>query len=142
MKTKIFTLNQREIFHKVEFPMDTMVLSSGNGTMIVAMPREFTKANAKDRTLSIYVWNGTRWIYLKKAKNSYTESMWKFHIDQNRKRKKKQKVNYNSLMRHSRAKKKGSGGQRLSKFTGTVTDYECAKQTLWDFPRAFNVMWN
>lgn len=142
MKTKIFTLNQREIFHKIEFPMDTIVLSSGNGTMIVAMPREFTKANAKDRILSIYVWDGTRWIYLKKAKNSYTETMWKFHIDQNRKRKEKQKVNYNSLMHHSRVKKKGSGGQRLSKFTGIVTDYECAKQTLWDFPRAFNVMWN
>ena len=86
--------------------MDTIVLSSGNGTMIVAMPREFTKANAKDRILSIYVWDGTRWIYLEKSKNFYTESMWKFHIDRNRKRKEKQKVNYNSLMRHSRAKKK------------------------------------
>lgn len=142
MKLKIFTLNQREIFHKVEFPMNTMILSSENGTMIVAMSREFTKANAKDRILSIYVWDGTRWIYLKKAKNSYTETMWKIHIEQKRKRKEKQKVNYSSLMRHSRVKKKGSGGQRLGKFTGTVTDYECTKQTLWDFPRAFNVMWN
>lgn len=142
MKLKIFTLNQREIFHKIEFPMNTEILSSENGTMIAAMSREFTKANVKDRILSIYVWDGTHWIYLKKAKNSYTESMWKYHIEQNRKRKEKQKVNYSSLMRHSRAKKKGSGGQRLSKFAGTVTDYECAKQTLWDFPRAFNVMWN
>lgn len=142
MKTKIFTLNQREIFHKVEFPMNTTVLSSENGTMITAMPREFTKANAKDRILSIYVWDGAHWIYLKKVKNFYTETMWKFHIEQNRKHKEKQKINYSSLMRHNRVKKKGSGGQRLSKFAGTVTDYECAKQTLWDFPRSFNVMWN
>lgn len=135
-------LNQREIFHKVEFPMNTMILSSKTGTLIAAMPNEFRKANAKDRILSIYIWDGTRWIYLKKVKNSYTESMWKYHIEQNRKRKEKQKVNYSSLMRHSRVKKTGSGGKRLSKFAGTVTDYECAKQTLWDFPRVFNVMWN
>lgn len=47
-----------------------------------------------------------------------------------------------SLMAHPRVKKKGSGGTHLSKWNGTVTDYECSKVPLHDFPRSYCVNWN
>ena len=46
------------------------------------------------------------------------------------------------MMRHERAKKKGTGGEFLGKFCGTVTDYECAKRTLHDFPQSYTVLYN
>ena len=52
------------------------------------------------------------------------------------------KVKIQSLMAHPRAKKKGSGGIRLSKWNGTITDYECAKVPLHDFPRSYCINWN
>lgn len=55
--------------------------------------------------------------------------MWKnFHISKMLRR-----FNTKAAMDHTRVHKGGSGGVRLSKFCGQVTDYECAKEPLHDF---------
>lgn len=140
---KVYKLFQKEEIHKLEFPMDSIVLSAQNGTQIVAMPFAFRKHNRG--RLKIYVWDGCKWI-LTTAQNQYTDLMWNYQIsDQRGKRKaegKKYNGNYSAMMKHERVKKKGSGGEILRKFTGTVTDYECAKETLYDFRRSYNVLWN
>ena len=140
---KVYKIFRAEEIHKVEFPMNTVILSAPNGTMIVALPDAFRRHN-KGR-IKIEIWDGSRWI-VTTAQNKYTEMLWDFQIQDSRQRRKaegkKYSGNYSAMMRHERSKKKGSGGERLGKFCGTVTDYECTKRTLHDFPRSYTVLYN
>ena len=140
---KVYKIFRSEEIHKVDFPMNTIILSASNGTMIVALPDAFKRHN-KGR-IRIEVWNGSRWI-VTTAQNKYTEMLWDFQIRESRQRRKaegkKYNGNYSAMMRHERAKKKGTGGEFLGKFCGTVTDYECAKRTLHDFPQSYTVLYN
>ena len=69
-------------------------------------------------------------------RNEYTENLWNYH--RKMQRKKKDDLDYTSLMKHDRKRKCGSGGVRLTPFCGQVTDYECAKVPLHDFRRVWN----
>ena len=67
--------------------------------------------------------------------NEITDKMVDFYIQKINA--KYNDVNFKALMKHDRMKKKGSGGTRLSKWNGIVTDYECTKNPLHDFRRVF-----
>ena len=41
-------------------------------------------------------------------------------------------------MHHDRKRKSGSGGIRLKKWCGEITDYECSKNPFHDFRRVYN----
>lgn len=72
-------------------------------------------------------------------KNALTEEIWRYHFKMQRKSNVScYKGNYENMMKHDRKKKCGSGGVRLVKFCGQVTDYECRKDPLHDFPRVWN----
>lgn len=74
---KVYKIFRSEEIHKVDFPMNTVILSAPNGTMIVALPDAFKRHN-KGR-IKIEVWDGSRWI-VTTAQNKYTEMLWDFQI--------------------------------------------------------------
>ena len=87
----------------------------------------------------VFIYDSVKNIWIKaNLKNECTKIMHECFMKHN----KKCKLNIRSYMSHSRVKKCGSGGTRLSKWNGTVTDYECSKVPLHDFPRSYCVNWN
>lgn len=63
-------------------------------------------------------------------RNEYTKAMYYYYLSL---QKPYQKLNYKQMMTHDRKRKTGSGGVRLGKFCGQITDYECTKNPLHDF---------
>ena len=106
------------------------------GAKIVCMNFKQTKGKY---TVFIFDVKNQEWIKTK-LRNEFTELLHKCYIEHTRKP--NCKISTRSLMSHERVHKHGSGGERLSKWNGTVTDYECAKKPFHDFPRSFCVQWN
>lgn len=74
-------------------------------------------------------------------RNEYTKAMYdytqQFKDDSKR-------LNYKQMMSHDRKRKCGSGGVRLGKFCGQITDYECTKilcMILEEFIANHNSLW-
>ena len=66
---------------------------------------------------------------------NFTAVMYKCYASHQQKI--KSKVSTQSMMAHEQKHKSGSGGVRLSKWNGQVTDYECTKNPYHDFRRVF-----
>ena len=120
------------------FPMGSTILVRENGDTIVCVT--FARMRKTEPIpVCLYVRETGCWKS-GVMKNAFTEELWAFHIHQiteNRKGK-TFRGNYAGMMKHDRKKKCGSGGVRIGKFCGQVTDYECRKDPLHDFRRVWN----
>lgn len=127
------TLGQYPV-HDVVFPMYTIVLKLDDNKTEIACMNFRTPRKQK---LNVIVYNSVEKTWTKcKMHNKYTEIMWNYY--RKTQRRSHNKVNYAQMMKHDRKHKTGSGGMRLSKFNGTVTDYECTKNPMHDFRRCYN----
>lgn len=128
------TLGQYPVHGKV-LPMYSVVLRlDDNKTEIICM--HFN--TSRKHKLNVIVYNCVEKTWTQcKMRNKYTEIMWNYHR-QTQCKKSDHKTNYAQLMKHDRKRKSGSGGVRLGKFNGTVTDYECTKNPMHDFRRVYN----
>ena len=109
------TLGQYPVHGKV-LPMYSVVLRlDDNKTEIICT--HFNTPRKYKLNVIIYDCVMKTWTQCK-VRNKYTEIMWNYYRQTQR--------------------KSGSGGVRLGKFTGTVTDYECTKNPMHDFRRVYN----
>ena len=106
------------------FPMGSTVLVRENGDTIVCVTFAHMR-KTEPIPVCLYVRETGCWKS-GVMKNAFTEELWAF------------RGNYAGMMKHDRKKKCGSGGVRIGKFCGQVTDYECRKDPLHDFPRIWN----
>ena len=134
-KYKIFHAPYPMYLHKMEIRTNSIIMSFDNGVILVANNFRIQNGNLK---LLVYNPSVKKWIRTIQ-RNEYTEAMIVCHNEHDQTT---QIKGIKQLMKHERQKKSESGGQRLSKWNGNVTDYECAKVPLHDFPRSFCVNWN
>ena len=135
---KIYELVGTDFIRNKVFPMGSTILVRENGDIIVCATFSHLR---KENPIPVH-------LYIRKIgcwksgvmKNAFTEELWAFHNIQMQKHKKGKafRGNYAEMMKHDRKKKCGSGGVRLGKFNGQVTDYECRKDPLHDFRRVWN----
>lgn len=127
------TIGGQYPIHGVILPMNTVVLVVDAKTEIMCMNFHTPRKNK----LNVIIYDCVEKTWTRcKMQNKYTEIMWDYH--RKTQAKPDHKTNYAKLMRHDRKHKSGSGGVRLGKFNGTVTDYECTKNLLHDFRRVYN----
>ena len=125
-----------EIYHGKQFPMNTVILhNEKNGVEVFCS--NFGKQNGKI-TVLIHIPNHKKFLKTE-MRNEYTKEMYNYYLSL---QKPSQKLNYKQMMAHDRKRKTGSGGVRLGKFCGQITDYECAKNPLHDFRRVYNQIAN
>ena len=112
-----------------------------------------------DGSLTLYRYNGTRWIkthensdtsrkiwqWAESAALWWTKVYWFKDEDKQKSlvaRRDSHMKRIQNLMRHERQHKSGGSGIRLDKENfradKTITEYECRKVALNDFPRAYN----
>lgn len=120
---KIWIDPSGQVFGKVELPKNSVYALLDNGNVIVCpqVPKQYTGG------INI-LWRDTKGVWHKGvASAEHSLMLWKTVY------KKQSRINYVSMMKHSRKKK--SGGSRPCGSSKTVTDYECAKdgKKLWDF---------
>lgn len=126
---KIYKLNGTTEIHDRFFPTNSLVLVNGK-TMVVS-----TRFNTRrSEPLIVSLWQNEKWETVRML-NEYTEALWHTYRKMQRKEK---KYNCEEMMKHSRKRKYASGGVRLTKFAGQVTDYECSKNPFHDFRRVWN----
>lgn len=119
-----------EFFHGKEFPMGTIVLTGDSGAQIFCSDFRMRKGK-----ISVLIYIPGKEKFLKtEMRNEYTKAMYdyaqQFKDDSKR-------LNYKQMMSHDRKRKCGSGGVRLGKFCGQITDYECTKNPMHDFRRVY-----
>lgn len=120
------------MIHGKEFRRNSIILYLNNGTELVC--QDFCHSRKQKLELFCYITTENKWVKIY-AKNEYTELMWDYYRKCERSNNVR-KGNYSQMMKHSR-KRKGSGGGKIS-HTQTVTDYECSKNPMHDFRRAYN----
>ncbi len=100
-----------------------------------------SKGNSPKKKLELfcYIKKDDKWKKIF-ADDIYTHEMWKYYRKLHKKFKSKGNIDYAQMMKHDRKQKHGSGGSRI--FNGSVTDYECTKYPMHDFPRSRYVQWN
>lgn len=130
MKMKIRRTLGNELYHGKQFPIDTIILRSENGVEIFCSDFRMRKGKI---TVLIHI-PGRKKFLKTEMHNEYTKAMYdytqQFKDDSKR-------LNYKQMMSHDRKQKCGSGGVRLGKFCGQITDYECTKNPLHDFRRVY-----
>ena len=131
MKMQIRRTLGNEVCYRKQFPMNTVVLRSENGSEIFCSNFRKVKGNV---TVYIHI-PGEQKLYKMEMCNEYTEAMYKYLCQFKNTSK---PLNYKQMMSHDRKRKCGSGGTRLRKWCGQVTDYECSKNPLHDFKRVYN----
>ena len=132
----IYKLFRGEDFHGKYFPAETIVLQNEVGTEIFCS--DFTLHKGKVHVYIHVAGEGKRFIKTE-MRNEYTYAMYEYA------QKMKKEVDYISkrasirqMMSHDRKRKNGSGGVRIGKFCGQITDYECRKDPFHDFRRVYN----
>lgn len=132
---KIYELQGSEFIHDKPFIMGSTVLELANDVQIVCSS---FKQN-EDKKILVYVWNpSTNKWGTALMNDEYSRKIWEFHKKKYKFRKEFRGANWENMMRHSRRHKHGTGGVRLGKFCGQVTDYECKKDPFFDFRRVWN----
>lgn len=135
---KIYELVGSECVCNRFFPMGSTVLVRENGDAIVCVSFAHMQ---KVNPIPVYLYIRETGCWKSGVmKNAFTEELWAFHIRHVTERRtgKAYQGNYAGMMKHSRKKKCGSGGVRIGKFCGQVTDYECRKDPFHDFRRVWN----
>lgn len=118
---------KRDRSHKVE--AGSILLESGKKLYKVTT---FPESRAGSVSLQLWEYNsGGEWICLGYRQNRITQVIWEYYcnkngIPYNRKQ-------YGKYMKHPCARKKSAAGQREN--VNAITDYECSKNPLHDFPR-------
>lgn len=133
--TPCTTINNRS------FPVGSIVATSENNDRLVCSNFKTPRCNKLE--LYLYLSKDKKW-YKVRLKNNVTEAMWNYYRQNNKKQLKKRfDGNYNQMMQHDRKHKHSSGGIRLTPYTdNSITDYECSKTPMHDFPRSRYVAWN
>lgn len=121
----------------------------------------FCTAHGKsdDASLELYRFNGVRWVKMREQSTTtksicqwaevrglwWTKVHWFKEEDKQKSLVAKQHKhikNIQNMMKHDRKHKSGGSGIRLDKENfyadKTITDYECSKRPLNDFPKAYN----
>lgn len=130
---KIYSLLSTSYIHNKEFIMDSVVLCLENGVKIVCS--DFQKSSKAK--LFVTVWNPqTKKWGTALMRNKYSQIMCDFYRSKHKRR--KASPNWAKMMEHDRKRKSGTGGVRLGKWCGQITDYECTKNPLHDFRRVYN----
>jgi len=135
---RLYELVGSECINDRMFPMGSTVLQRENGDIIVCV--SFTRCRLDSKIpVSLYIKETGQWKS-GVMKNQFTEILWNYHKQQKARHRtgKAFRGNYAGMMKHSRQKKGGTGGERLTPFCGQVTDYECRKDPMWDFARVWN----
>lgn len=137
MKCKLFMNSYEMEIEKLRVPTHSVIFRFESGAVLVCKRMFFNKKeNRWNRKIELFCYDPIECVWIKtRMQNEITDKMVDFYIQKINA--KYNDVNFKALMKHDRMKKKGSGGIRLSKWNGTVTDYECAKNPLHDFRRVF-----
>lgn len=128
---KMFQTQRNTFIHNREILPESIVCELSNGTILVGS--DFKNKKGKKLPILFYVPKTHKW-YLAYQSDEFTDAMYNFYRKINKK-KARRKTNFSALMTHDRVHKHGSGGSRIRKFCGQVTDYECTKNPLHDFKR-------
>lgn len=122
----LYKLDGSREIQGVKFPHKSCVISN-NGAFIVAW--EF---NRKQLEVAVFDPATQKWFKtILPSEDKYAILLRK----KSEEGKQKYSFKYANYMKHSRKKKRATGGT-YSRFSGTLTDYECAKEPLHDFRRA------
>lgn len=121
---------------KAPIRMGAIIMELENGTKIICDDFRTYKGKlsvliflpAQGKWVRTRIWNDDALTMLQFRKKSYH--------GRNR-----SGTNYKGLMKHDRRRKTGSGGGRIVS-ANAVTEYECSKTPLHDFPRSRYVQWN
>ena len=128
------TTGNSETVKNRAFNAGSVIMTLETGTIIAC--QNFQKINGKLPVI-VYSVASKKWVK-SLADGEIADTLCKYHArTAPKKHKNKKASNYEKMMRHDRKKKKGSGGSRLSKWSGQVTDYECTKNPLHDFRRVY-----
>lgn len=120
-------LPRNEFIRGIEFKHGSIVKYFDNGQIVVCS-HFFVQKNK----LELFLFNGAKWVRTyAPAIDGTAKEIIKLHRKQNRNN---NLVKCANLMKHERKHKKAGGGS-CSRFSGIVTDYECAKEPLHDFRR-------
>ena len=131
---RIYSMCGTDFIKGKVFPMGAVVVDLDNGVKLVSVRFDHP---CKEK-LFTYVWNpATKKWGTALMQNEYSRMMWRFYHNLH-KPSQTYDGNYEEMMRHDRKKKYGTGGVRLRKWTGDITDYECAKVPMHDFRRVWN----
>lgn len=130
MKTQIRRTLGGEVCHNKRFPKDTIILRLEDGTEYFCS--DFRMRQGK---ITVYIYIPGSRLEKTEIRNKYTKAMYDYA--QQFKKKETKRLNYKQMMAHNRKRKNGSGGTRLRKWCGQVTDYECTKNPLHDFRRVY-----
>lgn len=131
---RIYSMCGTDFIKGKVFPMGAVVVELDNKVKLVSV--KFNQP-CKEK-LFTYVWNpATKKWGTALMQNEYSRMMWRFYHDLH-KPSRTYDGNYEEMMRHDRKRKYGTGGVRLRKWTGDITDYECTKVPMHDFRRVWN----
>lgn len=133
MKKRLSRILGSECINGRNFPADSIRIDFENGCILVGCDFNRTK-NGKTE---VFLYKNEKWYIYFGVSDQYTREMWKFWKSFHNS-KMLRRFNTRAAMNHDRRHKGGSGGVRLGKFCGQVTDYECAKEPLHDFRRVWN----
>lgn len=132
---KIYSLLGTDYINGKQFIMGSVVLILDNGVKVVSS--DFNKS--RNEKILVTVWDSERKVWgTALMRNKYSFMMWEYHRKVNATKKPYQGFNWEKAMEHDRKHKHGTGGVRLCKWSGNVTDYECAKNPLHDFRRVWS----
>lgn len=129
---QIYKALNTEVLHNKEFRMGSIIMRLNNGIILVC--NKFNHSRRYNLELVVWLPNEKKWVRTY-AKNQYTEMMWDYYRKHQEKRSRNFKK-YENMMRHERVHKGGGGGSRI--YNGSITDYECSKNPLYDFKRCYN----
>lgn len=132
------TIMPYEVIHKKDMRINTIICVLDNGCILTCNYNDFASPKKK-LELFCYIKKDDKWKKIF-ADDIYTHEMWKYYRKLHKKFKSKGNIDYAQMMKHDRKQKHGSGGSRI--FNGSVTDYECTKYPMHDFPRSRYVQWN
>lgn len=112
-------------------PADSVIMRLETGAKIICSNFHANKQGK----YTVFIFDTKGNCIKTKLGNDFTAVMYKCYTSHQQKI--KSKVSTQSIMAHERKHKSGSGGVRLSKWNGQVTDYECTKNPYHDFRRVF-----
>lgn len=130
---KLFIADRNTFIHNREISPESVVCILSNGTILVCF--DFRSRNKKLPIL-YYAPKQKKW-FLTYQWDQFTKAMYDLY-KRNIRKKMRHKINYNALMAHERVHKHSSGGTRIGKFCGQITDYECTKNPMHDFRKVYN----
>lgn len=128
---RLFMTVRTEPIQDKNFRMGTVVLELDNGVILTC--HNFRRNRNGDLKLLAWVPLAEKWMYVY-ANNKFTDAMVACY--QKSTKGKQTHLNYVKMMQHDRKHKHSGGGSRI--YNGSITDYECRKIPLHDFPRCYN----